>query len=93
VPDACLVLETAAVLRYAAGWHLLDVLADHPNVLVAPVEHDMCSVLDGWTRALDAIDVAQTIMEAASRPIVPIMTDKPKLMAQFLPEEWPVIAL
>jgi hypothetical protein len=75
------------------GWHLLDVLATHPHVVVAPVERDMCGVLGGWTRTLQAMDVAQAIIEAASRPIVPIMTDKRALVTQFLPAEWPIVEL
>lgn len=91
IPALCL----AEAYRQANsdGWHLLDVLAAHRHVVVAPVERDMCSVLGGWTRTLQAMDVAQAIMEAASRPLVPIMTDKPALVTQFLPAEWPIIEL
>ncbi|MEJ3744530.1 hypothetical protein WEI85_14695 [Actinomycetes bacterium KLBMP 9797] len=75
------------------GWHLLDVLAEHPNVIVTPVERDMCSILGGWTRAIEQMDVAQAAIEAASRPMVPIMTDKAEEVKRFLVEEWPVIEL
>jgi hypothetical protein len=75
------------------GWHLLDVLAEHPNVIVTPVERDMCGILGGWTRAIEEMDVAQAAIEAASRPMVPIMTDKAEQVKRFLVEEWPVVEL
>lgn len=75
------------------GWHLLDVLAGHPNVVVTPVEGDMCGVLGGWSRAMETMDVAQAAIEAASRPIAPVMTDKPELIRRHLPQDWPVVRL
>lgn len=75
------------------GWRRLEVLAGHPNVVVTPVEQDMCAVLGGWSRELETMAFAQAAIEAASRPIVPIMTNRPELVGRCLPKEWPVIPL
>lgn len=91
VPALC--LAEAYRRTDSDGWRLLDVLAAHPNVVVAPVEQDMCAVLGGWSRTVEAMDFAQAAIEAASRPVVPIMTDRPELVGRCLPEEWPVIAV
>lgn len=45
VPALC--LAEAYRRTDSDGWHMLDVLVVHPNVIVAPVERDMCGVLGG----------------------------------------------
>jgi hypothetical protein len=91
VPALC--LAEAYRRTDSEGWHMLDVLAVHPSVVVTPVERDMCSVLGGWSRTMRTMDLAQAAIEAASRPMAPVMTDKPELVRKHLPEEWPVVEL
>lgn len=71
----------------------LDLLAELGNVTVTPVEHDMCSVLGGWTRIMETMGTAQAAMEAAARPVVPIMTNRGEMIHQILAREWPIIGL
>lgn len=91
VPAVC--LAEAYQRTSAENSAYLDLLTDLDSVSVAPVERDMCSVLGGWTRILKAMGVAQAAMEAAGRPVVPIMTDQGHLVHQILPREWPIIEL
>ncbi|WP_433263610.1 hypothetical protein ACQPWR_26725 [Micromonospora vinacea] len=90
VPALCL----AAAYRQVTsdGWPLLDIVGDLERVMVTPVEHDMCAILGGWSRALGGMDLAQAAMEAA-RAITPIMTDRRELLGEVLPKEWPIIDL
>ncbi|MFC7548856.1 hypothetical protein [Plantactinospora sp. GCM10030261] len=90
IPALCL----AAAYRQVRtdGWPLLDIVGDLEHVLVTSVEHDMCSILGGWSRTLGTMDVAQAAMEAA-RTFAPIMTDRRELLSEVLPKEWPIIDL
>ncbi|MCZ7378854.1 hypothetical protein [Micromonospora sp. WMMC250] len=90
IPALCL----AAAYRQVTsdGWPLLDILGDLGQVLVTPVEHDMCAILGGWSRTLGGMDLAQAAMEAA-RALTPIMTDRRELLGEVLPKEWPIIDL
>ena len=56
VPAAC--FATAYQRVTSDGWGLLDILGTLPQVVVAPLEHDMCAVLGGWARTL-GLDLAQ----------------------------------
>ena len=89
IPAAC--LAEAYQRTCAENSAYLDILAEIGGVTVTPVERDMCSVLGGWTRILETMGVAQAAMEAAARPIVPIMTDQGYLIHRILPKEWPII--
>ncbi|WBB74891.1 hypothetical protein O7602_04940 [Micromonospora sp. WMMD1128] len=90
VPALCL---AEAYRRVSTdGWCLLDILGDLGQVVVAPVAHDMCMFLGGWSRTLDSMDLAQTALEAA-RATTPIMTDRRELIGEVLPKEWPIIDL
>lgn len=90
VPALCL----AAAYRQVThdGWPLLDIVGDLEQVVVTPVEHDMCAILGGWSRTLGGMDLAQAAMEAA-RATTPIMTDRRELLGEVLPKEWPIIDL
>ncbi|GAB3943846.1 hypothetical protein [Micromonospora vulcania] len=90
VPALCL----AAAYRQVAhdGWPLLDIVGDLDQVVVTPVEHDMCAILGGWSRSLGGMDLAQAAMEAA-RATTPIMTDQRELLGEVLPKAWPIIDL
>ncbi|MFG1950999.1 hypothetical protein [Micromonospora sp. NPDC048830] len=90
VPALCL----AAAYRQVTsdGWPLLDIVGDLEQVVVTPVEHDMCAILGGWSRSLGSMDLAQAAMEAA-RATTPIMTDRRELLGEVLPKEWPIIDL
>ncbi|WP_433687005.1 hypothetical protein ACQP0I_25480 [Micromonospora carbonacea] len=90
VPALCL----AAAYRQVTsdGWPLLDILGDLEQVVVTPVEHDMCAILGGWSRTLGSMDLAQAAMEAA-RATTPIMTDRREVLGEVLPKEWPIIDL
>ncbi|MEO3779748.1 hypothetical protein ABGB16_23485 [Micromonospora sp. B11E3] len=90
IPTLCL----AAAYRQVTsdGWPLLDIVGDLEQVVVTPVEHDMCAILGGWSRSLGSTDLAQAAMEAA-RATTPIMTDRRELLGEVLPKEWPIIDL
>ncbi|MFB9239512.1 hypothetical protein ACFFWC_28930 [Plantactinospora siamensis] len=90
IPALCLATAYREVTR--DGWPLLDIVGDLDQVTVAPVEHDMCSILGGWSRILGGLDFAQAAMETA-RAMVPIMTDRRELLGEVLPKEWPIIDL
>ncbi|GHJ14370.1 MULTISPECIES: hypothetical protein [unclassified Micromonospora] len=90
VPALCLAEAYRRVTT--DGWRLLDILGDLDQVVVAPVAHDMCMFLGGWSRTLGSMDLAQTALEAA-RATTPIMTDRRELLGEVLPKEWPVIDL
>jgi hypothetical protein len=88
VPATCL----AAAYRDAPAVSVpyLDILASLPYVVVAPLEHDHCSVLGGWAQSL-GLDLAHAAIETAAHPIVRLMTAHRKLVTEFLPKEWPII--
>jgi hypothetical protein len=88
VPATCL----AAAYRHALNVSVphLDVLSTLPYVVVTPLEHDHCLVLGGWARTL-GLDLAHAAIEAASHPIVRLMTAHRKQVTEFLPSEWPII--
>jgi hypothetical protein len=90
IPGLCL----AAAYRQVStdGWPLLDILGDLEQVVVTPVEHDMCMFLGGWSRTLGGMDLAQAALEAA-RATTPIMTDRREPLGEVLPKEWPIIDL
>ncbi len=92
VPSLCL---AHAHLQATAGqWEMLEVLAALPHVRVTPVEADMCAFLGGWSRRMAGrMDLAQLAMDAATHPLVPIMTDRRELLGEVLPKEWPIIDL
>lgn len=91
VPALCL----AEAYRRAAGdaWHYLDVLSTLGHVVVAPVEPDDCPFLGGYARKVGSKHLAQAVLEAASRPITPLMTSRREEVTQILPHEWPIIDL
>ncbi|MFF0155219.1 hypothetical protein [Micromonospora sp. NPDC005203] len=92
VPALC--LARAHQQATPEQWELLELLSALPNIRVTPVEADMCAVLGGWSRRMnDRMDLAQLAMEAASRPLVPIMTNRRELLGEVLPKEWPIIDL
>ncbi|WP_033344502.1 hypothetical protein [Catenuloplanes japonicus] len=91
VPALC--LSQAYREADSEQWHYLDVLSTLPQTVVAPVELNMCAIMGGWSRMLKTMDLAQTAMEAAARPIVPIMSAHADLIHQVLPKEWPIIEL
>jgi hypothetical protein len=90
VPATC--LAQAYREADAVTFHLLDVLADLPNVVVAPLERGHCSVLGGWARALGSLDLAHAVIETAAHPIVPLVTSRADLATSILPAAWPMIA-
>jgi hypothetical protein len=90
IPATCLAAAYRAVA--GAGWPYLDVAASLPHVMVAPLEHDHCAVLGGWSRSL-GLDLAHAAIETAGHPIVPLLTSRRDLVTQFLPKEWPIIDL
>ncbi|TDC42624.1 hypothetical protein [Micromonospora sp. KC213] len=90
VPALCLAEAYRRVTT--DGWRLLDILGDLDQVIVTPVEHDMCMFLGGWSRTLGSMDLAQAALEA-TRATTPIMTDRRELLGEVLPKEWPVIDL
>jgi hypothetical protein len=128
VPDVGVVLDTSAVLAYAAGaervglfvalladrdetavipatclaaayrevdltaWDLVDLLASHPHVVVAPLEHYQCPVLGDWARVL-GLDLAHAAIESASHAVTPLMTGRRELVGRVLPKQWPIIDL
>jgi hypothetical protein len=75
----------------AEGANLLDLLADLPQVVVTPVERDLCPFLGGWGRTLESMDLAHAALEAAARPVVPLMTTRREKLARVLAREWPII--
>jgi hypothetical protein len=90
IPALCLASAYRAVTR--DGWPLLDIVGDLETTIVTPVDHNMCAVLGGWSRALGSMDLAQAAIEAAARA-VPILTDRRELLGEVLPKEWPIIDL
>lgn len=90
VPAAC--FATAYQRVTSDGWGLLDILGTLPQVVVAPLEHDMCAVLGGWARTL-GLDLAQAAIESATFPATPLVTDQRRLVTRILPKEWPIIDL
>ena len=90
VPALCL----AQAYREAGRdtYRLLDVLVQIPNVVVGPVERRHCSVLGGWSHALETLDLAQVAIEAAAYGVVPVMTSRAGLLHRVLPRAWPIIA-
>jgi hypothetical protein len=126
--DVAVVLDTSAVLAYAAGaervglyvalladrdetavipatclaaayrevdltaWDLVDLLASHPHVHVAPLEHYQCPVLGDWARVL-GLDLAHAAIESAAHTVTPLMTGHRELLGRVLPYRWPIIDL
>jgi hypothetical protein len=91
VPSTCLAQAYAEADSVTS--HLLDVVADLPNVVVVPLERDHCSVLGGWSRTLGSLDLAHALMEAAAYLTVPIITSRGDLAHRILAKEWPIITL
>jgi hypothetical protein len=89
VPALC--LAEAYRRTETSGWSHVELLAALPNVVVAPVEHGDCPFLGGWARTLGSLDLAQATIEAATHPIVRLMTAHRDLVTRLLPEEWPII--
>jgi hypothetical protein len=90
IPATC--LATAYQQVPSDGWGLLDILGTLPQVVVAPLEHDMCAFLGGWARSL-GLDLAHAAMESAAFPPVPLITDQRDRVTAILPKEWPIIEL
>jgi hypothetical protein len=90
VPALC--LATAYQHVTSEGWPVLDVLVDLPQVHVTPVEADMCAVLGGWARTL-GLDLAHAAMEAAQHAVVPIVTNRGRVVTRILAQDWPIIDL
>jgi hypothetical protein len=88
VPATC--LAAAYSHAVAVGVPYLDILANLPYVVVTPLEQDHCSVVGGWARTL-GLDLAHAAIEAASHPIVRLMTAHRDMVTAFLPKEWPII--
>jgi hypothetical protein len=88
VPATC--LATAYQQVADDGWAYLDILATLPQTVVAPLTAEHCAVLGDWSRTL-GLDTAHAAFEAASHPVVPLMTDQRELVTRFLPKEWPII--
>jgi hypothetical protein len=88
VPATCL----AAAYRHVNndGWDYLDILANLPQTEIAPLTQDFCALAGSWARTL-GLDTAHAAIEAASRPVVPLVTACGDLVTQFLPREWPII--
>jgi hypothetical protein len=92
VPATC--LAQAYAESDSDTFHLLDVISDLPNVIVAPLERSHCSILGSWSRILGgSLDLAHAMMEAAAYRIVPILTSRGDQVRQVLPKEWPIISL
>ncbi len=75
-------------------WAMLELLVALPHVRITSVEPDMCGFLGGWSRRMaERMDLAQLAMDAATNPLVPVMTDRRELLGEVLPKEWPIIDL
>ena len=128
MPDTAVVLDTSAVLAYAArtervglfvalladrgetaiipatclaaayrdvdlgSWDMIDLLASHPHVSVAPLEDYQCPVLGDWARVL-GLELAHAAIESASHTVTPLMTGHRELIGRVLPRQWPIIDL
>jgi hypothetical protein len=90
IPATC--LAQAYRESDSVTFHLLDVLADLPNIVVAPLGREHCSVLGGWAQALGSLDLAHAVTETAAHPIVPLVTSRADLVTRVLPAAWPTIA-
>ena len=90
LPAACL----AIAYQHAASdrWSLLDILSTLPQVVVKPVDHEICAVLGGWARTL-GLDLAHAGIESAGVPPVPILTDRRRQLEKFVPKGWPIVDL
>ena len=88
IPATCLAAAYSQALPVSVPY--LDVLSSLPYVVVAPLEQDHCPVLGGWARTL-GLDLAHAAIEAASHPIVRLMTASRAKVTEFLPKEWPII--
>jgi hypothetical protein len=88
IPAIC--LATAYQRAQNDEWHYLDVLTSLDRAVVAPLTQEQCPVLGGWARTL-GLDTAHAAIEAASNPIVPLMTSHRSLVTRFLPRERPII--
>ncbi|MCI0686109.1 MAG: hypothetical protein L0Y54_02565 [Sporichthyaceae bacterium] len=89
VPVLCLAesyrrADTAAI-------PMLEILTEHPSVVLAPVGADDGPILGAWARALDDLDLAHAVVEAASRPMMPLMTSHRERARRILPTYWPII--
>jgi hypothetical protein len=82
IPATCLAAAYQRVEN--EGWNYLDVLASLDHALVAPLTHEQCPVLGRWARNL-GLDTAHAAIEAASNPVVPLMTSRRDLVTRFLP--------
>jgi hypothetical protein len=92
VPALC--LARAHEGATAEQWEMLELLAALPQVQITPVDPEMCSYLGGWSRRMSGrMDLAQLAMDAATHPLVPIMTDRRELLGEVLAKEWPIIDL
>ncbi|MEV0718025.1 hypothetical protein [Asanoa sp. NPDC050611] len=90
LPASC--LATAYQLAASDRWPLLDILSSLPQVVVKPLDHEICAVLGGWARTL-GMDLAHAAIESAGVPPVPIFTDRRRQLEGFLPKGWPIVDL
>ena len=92
--EAVLIPATCLALAYqrvdGAGWDYLDLIANLPHTIVAPLTQEHCAVAGGWARTL-GLDTAHAAIEAATQAVVPLMTGQRDLVTRFLPKEWPII--
>jgi hypothetical protein len=91
VPMVCLM---EAYRRVDPKRHeMVEMLASLDNVETPPVEVGDCAFIGGWGRQVGSLDLAHAVLEAASRPIVPIMTGDPDAVRTVLAPGWPVLPL
>jgi hypothetical protein len=91
VPALCL----AEAYRRATSeeWDYLELLWTVPGIVVTPVHPRDAPFLAGHARKLGSKHLAHAVIEAASHPIVPIMTSQRERVSQVLANQWPIIDL
>jgi hypothetical protein len=90
VPATCLAEAYRHTEPIALG--RLDILATLSHVSVAPLDPRVCAAVGLWARLIGP-DLAHTVVEAATFPLVPLLTARRDLITRVLPPTWPIIDL
>ena len=76
----------------STGFRYLDIVVTLPWVDVAPLDHELCLFVGGWSRTM-GLELAHAAVEASSFPEALFATSRRELVTRYLPKEWPIVDL